>query len=125
MVLQEDGPRAALDFFNVIAYDWGVHTDELFITPFTFPIITKYNGESNVNNLGYEFLNQVRMEDAEAAFELNVRLFPNSSNAWDSYADCSLRRGDRTTALKSYRKSLELNPDNENARDMIEQLESR
>jgi hypothetical protein len=48
MVLQEDGPEAALHFFNEINYDWGVHLDELGITPFTFPISEKYSSESEV-----------------------------------------------------------------------------
>ena len=48
MVLHEDGPEAALNFFNEINYDWGAHTDELSITPFTYPISEKYKSENKV-----------------------------------------------------------------------------
>ncbi|UCE41052.1 MAG: hypothetical protein JSV17_16690 [Candidatus Aminicenantes bacterium] len=48
MVLHEDGPEAALNFFNEINYNWGAHTDEWSVTPFTFPISAKYNGEYEV-----------------------------------------------------------------------------
>jgi hypothetical protein len=48
MVLHEDGPEAALNFFNEINYDWGVHKNELGITPFTYPISAKYSGECEV-----------------------------------------------------------------------------
>jgi hypothetical protein len=48
MVLHEDGPEAALNFFNEIDYNWGAHTNEWSIMPFTFPISTKYNSEYEV-----------------------------------------------------------------------------
>ena len=48
MVLHEDGPKAALNFFNEINYNWGAHTNEWSIMPFTFPISTKYNDEYEV-----------------------------------------------------------------------------
>ena len=123
MVLHQDGPQSALKFFNKINYDWGVHTDELSITPFTFPISAKYNGESEVNELGYHYMNQNKMEQARAAFELNVRLFPNSFIAWDSYAEYFIKSGDNSSAIKHYKKSLELNPNNQNALEMIRKIE--
>jgi len=125
MVLHEEGPKAALNFFNEINYDWGEHTSEWGITPFTFPISAKYNGEYQVNDLGYQFMNQNKMEEARAAFELNVTLFPNSFNAWDSYAEYFKKSGDIPTAIKYYKKSLELNPNNENAVEIIRQLEKK
>jgi hypothetical protein len=48
MVLHEEGLEAALNFFNEINYDWGAHTNELGITPFTYPISAKYNGENEI-----------------------------------------------------------------------------
>ena len=48
MVLHEDGKEAALNFFNEINYDWGAHTNELGITPFTYPISAKYNNEDEI-----------------------------------------------------------------------------
>jgi len=123
MVLYEEGPKAALNFFNKINYDWGAHTNELSITPFTYPISTKYNGEYEVNELGFRFMNQNEMEEARAAFELNVTLFPNSFSAWASYAEYFMKIGDNPTAIKYYKKSLELNPNNEDAVNMIRQLE--
>ncbi|UCE20155.1 MAG: tetratricopeptide repeat protein [Gemmatimonadota bacterium] len=122
-VLHANGPKPALNFFNEINYDWGVHKNELNITPFTFPISAKYNFESAVNNMGYDYMNQNKMEEARFAFELNVKVFPNSFNGWDSYAEYFMRTGDNPAAIQYYKKSLELNPDNENAVKMIAQLE--
>jgi hypothetical protein len=48
MVLDEYGPEAALKYFDKINYDWGAHTNELGIMPFTFPISEKYSGENKI-----------------------------------------------------------------------------
>jgi hypothetical protein len=48
MVFHEHGPIAALNFFREIDYDWGVHTNEWSIMPFTFPISTKYDNKHEV-----------------------------------------------------------------------------
>jgi Tfp pilus assembly protein PilF len=73
--------------------------------------------------MGYDFMSQNKMEEAGAAFALNVKLFPNSFNAWDSYAEYFLKIGDDPTVIKYYKKSLELNPSNKNAVRMIDKLE--
>ncbi len=125
MVLHEEGPKAALNFFNEINLDWGAHTNEWGIAPFTYPISTKYNGEGKVNDLGFRFMDQNEMEEARAAFELNLTLFPHSFNAWSSYAEYFMKTGDQTTAKKFLRKSLELNPFNQNAVEMLRRLQDK
>lgn len=124
-VLDEEGPKAALNFYDEINYNWGVHTNELNMTPFTYPISAKYNGEGKVNDLGHNFMNQNEMEEAQAAFELNVRLFPDSYQAWASYAEYLMKTEDYPTAIKYYEKSLELNPDNQNAVEMLKRLRDK
>jgi predicted negative regulator of RcsB-dependent stress response len=34
-----------------------------------------------------------------------------------------MAKGDKENAIKNYKKSLELNPENENAKDMLQQLQ--
>jgi hypothetical protein len=48
MVLHEEGPEAAMNFFDEIYYNWDAHPDEWSIMPFTFPISPKYSSEYNV-----------------------------------------------------------------------------
>jgi tetratricopeptide (TPR) repeat protein len=121
-VLVTEGPKAALNFFNEIKYDWRAHRDELCITPSTFPISSKYKGQSHVNDLGYSYLYQNKLDQAHDAFTLNITLFPHSFQAWDSYADYFIKAGDSLAAKKCYKTSLELNPSNQNALKMIERL---
>jgi cytochrome c-type biogenesis protein CcmH/NrfG len=61
-------------------------------------------------------------ERAFQVFALNTELFPNSSNSWDSLGECSYNMKKLDLSLRSYKKSLELNPDNKNAKGMIERI---
>ncbi len=56
-------------------------------------------------------------------FKLNTEQFPNSGNAFDSMGEAWLKTGDKLSSLKSYKKSLELDPANGNAAAMIKKLE--
>ena len=58
-------------------------------------------------------------------FKLNVEQFPKSSNVYDSLGEGYMKAGDKKNAIKNYEKSLKLNPDNTNAKQMLEQLNSK
>jgi tetratricopeptide (TPR) repeat protein len=78
--------------------------------------------EETLNDLGYRLLQMGRVRDAIGVFELNVDAYPSSSNVYDSLGEAYLLAGDRTSAVRNYRRSLELNPENQNAIRMLEQL---
>jgi D-alanyl-D-alanine-carboxypeptidase/D-alanyl-D-alanine-endopeptidase len=78
--------------------------------------------EADVNEIGYALLAHQRDKDAIALLEWNLQRFPRSWNAHDSLADGYRHVGDRTRAIASYKRSLELNPKNDNAKRMIETM---
>jgi tetratricopeptide (TPR) repeat protein len=78
-----------------------------------------YFDESSINSLGYELMNSSRLSDAIEVFKLNVEVFPESANVYDSLAEAYMKSDDIGNAIKYYEKSLELNPENENAREML------
>jgi tetratricopeptide (TPR) repeat protein len=78
--------------------------------------------EARLNGLGYEFLYDGDAATAVALFELMVDAYPESANAYDSYGEALLATGDTTGAVTNYQKSLELNPGNTNAVNVLEQL---
>jgi tetratricopeptide (TPR) repeat protein len=78
--------------------------------------------EEELNGLGYALLHKKRVRDAVAIFELNVREYPDAWNPHDSLGDAYAAAGDTAAAVRSYRRSLELNPENENAKKMLEKL---
>jgi len=51
-------------------------------------------------------------------------LAPDSGNAHDSLGEAYLAAGSESQAIASYRRSLELTPDNDNARQALERLEA-
>lgn len=79
--------------------------------------------EPELNTLGYSLLQRGRAADAIEVFKLNVELFPQSANTYDSLGEAYAIAGNKELALVNYRKSLELNPANTNARDAIQRLE--
>lgn len=78
--------------------------------------------ESALNGLGYQLLGSKNLDGAVKAFELNSEEYPKSGNVWDSLAESYMVKGDMKKANKYYRKSLKLDPDNQNAKDMLKKL---
>ncbi len=83
-----------------------------------------FYSEADLTGLGYFLLQQLKkIDDAIGMFELYVELFPQSWNAYDSLAEGWYTKGDKQKALELYRKSLELNPANENGKKFIALIE--
>ena len=81
-----------------------------------------YLSEQQMNRLGYDFLRSGKIPQAVETFRMNTELFPQSSNTYDSYGESLLKDSQKEKALIMYRKSVELNPANENAKKIILEL---
>jgi CubicO group peptidase (beta-lactamase class C family) len=80
--------------------------------------------EEKFNQLGYTLMrDKKKYPEAIAIFKLNVELYPQSANVYDSLAEAYMLSGNKELAIKNYKKSLELDPTNKNAADMIKSLE--
>lgn len=80
-----------------------------------------YNiSEDAINSFGYELMQQNKLTDAELIFKLNAELYPDSYNVYDSYGECLLKSGKEKEGIAAYKKSLELNPENTNAKHILE-----
>jgi CubicO group peptidase (beta-lactamase class C family) len=78
--------------------------------------------EQQMNRLGYNLMFMQRLDDAIKVFEQNTKDFPASANVWDSLAEAWMKKGEKALAIKYYEKSLELDPANKNAEQMIREL---
>jgi len=79
--------------------------------------------EDVLNRLGYEFLYAYgKTKEAIAVLEWNVEAYPESFNVYDSLGEAYLRDGQRELAIENYKKSLELNPENTNASDVLKRF---
>jgi len=66
--------------------------------------------EAELNTYGYQLLNQEKFDDAIHVLDLNTKQHPESANAWDSLGEAYALKGDKDNAIKSFKKSLSLNP---------------
>ncbi|TYC16987.1 tetratricopeptide repeat protein [Bizionia gelidisalsuginis] len=75
--------------------------------------------EKKFNTYGYETLRNDAFDDAIAIFKMNVALYPESANVYDSLADAYLKSGDSLDAFINYSKSLTLDSGNPSAKRYI------
>ena len=80
--------------------------------------------EEEFNAYGYVFLGRQEVADAIRLFEINVELFPQSGNGHDSLGEALAASGDVESALASYRRSLELNPESESGLTQVDRLQA-
>ena len=73
--------------------------------------------------VGFTALNQGHQSEAVEVFKLNAEVFPGSANVYDSLGEALLKKGEKEAAASNYRKSLELNPNNENAKKVLKTIE--
>jgi pimeloyl-ACP methyl ester carboxylesterase len=78
--------------------------------------------ESTLNSLGYQQLRAKHTRGAVALFKLNVEMYPDAFNTYDSLGEAYMVQGDREAAIQNYRKSFALNPQNTNAVEMLKKL---
>lgn len=62
--------------------------------------------EDTLNSMGYGYLDKKQFAEALYLLELATRLYPNSSNTFDSYGEALERSGDLINALKMYKKAF-------------------
>lgn len=83
--------------------------------------------ETKINDYGYELLNAGKAAEARKILYMNVQLFPQSANAYDSYAEACWKAGDTDEAIKYYQHAISLDPNGqtgENSRKMLEQVKA-
>ncbi len=81
--------------------------------------------ENELNTLGYHLLRNKKIKDAIEIFKLNVEVYPEAYNTYDSLGEAYMVNGDKELAIKNYKKSLDLNPNNTNAVNILKKLEEK
>ena len=78
-----------------------------------------------LNGIGYSFLRKGETEEALKFFTLNVKLFPEDANLWDSLGEIHFELGDTEKALRFYKKALAMDPHLESAKEMIKKINAK
>jgi len=79
--------------------------------------------EWKLNNLGLQLtFNPKTSSQGILVFKLAVYIYPTSANLYDSLAEAYLFMNDKKNAIFNFKKSLALNPENQNAINRLKQL---
>ena len=81
--------------------------------------IENKHSEADLNEWGYTFMRNEELEKALEVFKLNTMLFPDSWNTYDSYGEALLKSNRKEEAIEMYEKSIEMNPENENGKQLL------
>jgi tetratricopeptide (TPR) repeat protein len=81
--------------------------------------------EGDLNAAGYNLITANRLADAIEVFKLNVKLFPEAWNTYDSLAEAYALTGDKKKAIENYEKSIKLNPKSESGPPALQKLKGK
>ena len=84
--------------------------------------------EADINREGYNKMQSNDLKTANALFEVNIKLFPESANACDSYAESFMNMGEKEQAIKYYQMAIEKDKEGataENAKRNLEKLKNQ
>jgi len=81
--------------------------------------------ESRVNAVGYSLLASGKPQDAVELLKVNVRMYPQWWNAYDSLGEAYAASGQKDLAIQNYEKSVQLNPKNDNGRQALAKLKAQ
>jgi tetratricopeptide (TPR) repeat protein len=79
-----------------------------------------------LNNMGYMVLQGMKNpKGAIEIFKLNIEMYLEYANGYDSLAEAYLEDGETEKAIKFYAKSLDLNPKNTNAIEKLSEINKK
>jgi predicted alpha/beta superfamily hydrolase len=81
--------------------------------------------EAFINSLGYNCISLKLYDKAYNLFKMNIEYYPTSDNVYDSMGELLALKGDTTGAIENYEKSLNINPENTNAKNMIKKMKEK
>jgi tetratricopeptide (TPR) repeat protein len=81
--------------------------------------------ENQMNNIAYRYLRANKIAEAFEAFKFNIEIFPDSYNVYDSIGEAYFDNHEYNLAIQNYKKSLEVNPKNKNAENMLKKISSQ
>ena len=67
-------------------------------------------------------MSEQKIDMAIEIFKLNIRLFPNEANPYDSLGEAYMIKGDIESSIKSYKNALEIDPNFQIAKEQLKKL---
>jgi tetratricopeptide (TPR) repeat protein len=82
-------------------------------------------GEAYLIHAGREVAERGDFDNAILIFQAILSEYPESWEAYDALGETYIQLGDTEQAIRSFKKSLELNPQNTNAKERLKELERK
>lgn len=122
LVLMKEDEKIPFEFLEEGNFEEGLKAyQEIMKTNADDPAVS----ENNLNRLGYRFMGAENLKLAQDIFKVNMLLYPESFNVYDSYAEACMKIGELDLAIENYKKSYSLNEKNTNALNMIKEIEQK
>jgi putative CocE/NonD family hydrolase len=102
------------EFFEIIRTEGAEKGEQIFHQVRENYPDTVFFSEGAMNMLGYEFISADQLSEAIVVFRLNVEAYPEAWNVYDSMAEAYMYNNEKEKAAKYYKKSTDINPDNQN-----------
>lgn len=99
----EKGEKTPSEYFNDKEYDKALTA---FKTIKEKDSLNPNVSERRLNTLAYRFLRNEEYDEAKELFKINMALYPNSSNVYDSMGDLYFSKKDTVNAIIYYKKSF-------------------
>lgn len=120
----EDSQNTAFEQFSQTILDQGAEAlNQTFLQLNQKENANRMNLEAAINDVGYQLINQRRLQKALAMFQFNTIKFPKSANAFDSLGEVYLMRNEFELAETHYKKAIALGGTNGNAKSMLERIQ--
>lgn len=110
------------DFLSILNTKGVDSAAQYFGTFFTREPQVQMFSEAEMNRMGYQYLQSGKTREAIELFRINSIAYPDSWNVYDSLGEALLKDGQTDIAKKNYERSLAINPDNENAKTILNGL---
>jgi len=111
---------------NQNVYNHYIKHDLKYVEEHFYSLIENFHSEDPkgliLNGIGYDFMREGKLDEALEFFKLNVKLFPEDANLWDSLGEVYYKKGNNEKALEYYEKTLAMDPHMESAQEMVEIL---
>ena len=115
----EKGEKTPSEYFNDKEYDKALTA---FKTIKEKDSLNPNVSERRLNTLAYRFLRNEEYDEAKELFKINMALYPNSSNVYDSMSDLYFSKKDTVNAIIYYKKALAINPENRSSKARLNRL---
>lgn len=112
--------QALLQWQQFKRKDTKLNDTTLLVLAEKYKSICKHAGEFNA--LGYVLMAEKKYKQAINVFKLNTLIYPDKENVFDSLGEAYFLIGNKIQAKLNFEKVLAINPQNENAKAMLEKL---